>query len=82
MSRTDQIKKAILKQLQQAKGYATPETALQSQVEWVVPKLTRAEFELALKDCDANGWINGTTPAMGDRKWGITDEGMLVLAGL
>lgn len=77
------IKKSILKALKDCGSYPCPEGALRSQVEFTASRMTRVEFDSALKDLDAAGFVAGVAPKIGtDRKWVITDAGKLALADL
>lgn len=77
------IKKTILRALKDCGQYPCPEGALRSQVEFTASRMTRVEFESALRDLDANGFVAGVAPKIGtDRKWAITDAGKLTLAEL
>lgn len=77
------IKKAILQALEQCGGYPCPVTALKSQVELMVARpMPGAEFDLCLKELDAEQCVLGVVGALGIVKYSIADKGRLVLAEL
>ncbi len=73
-----ELKKQLLRALNQADGVPFPESALAQAVKQLVrpAQPTSAEVALALKDCEAEGYVNGITDDfIQERSWTLTEKG-------
>ena len=80
-----ELKKQILRALNQADGVPFPESALAQAVKQLMrpAQATSADVALALKDCEAEGYISGITDDfIGERSWTLTEKGKHKVAQL
>lgn len=70
------IVRAVLDVLENLDGGQMNEVTLHAEVNLhVTPTATMAEFEDALRHCDANRWVTGVTGRFGGKKWNLSDAG-------
>lgn len=81
--RTAEIAKAILQTLDQMDRTLCTEVILHTSVKLLVnPPPLLAEFDQALKECDARKWVIGvrSTLVTSQVKWSISEQGQAALA--
>jgi len=82
MSETQQRTiRALLEALSDSSSWAEP--LLHGAVRLTThPPATLADFETALKFAEEQHWVRGTTGRLGNRRWVISDDGILALPDL